>query len=276
MSMPATRSICFMTPAHAGEIRQFAVLRRSVQLFAPGFPHIVMVNREDLDEFVATFRNDLQLEIVTTADILPSDLERRRRKSDAGWLAGRWRRHRERLRECQARQLVRLYALANCSYEAAAFVDADVFISRAASPGDFFVGERLKLFRRRAVNAECLDLDVATHEILGNPLHQITELYDYHFSPACFRKSTAVQLFAQLERRKRSKWVRRFMAQQRPSEYNLLGYAATSLESGAGYQLTERNPDELHHTIRVPHDQVEGAFEHIVAAQRATATAPQT
>ena len=104
------------------------------------------------------------------------------------------------------------------------------------------------------MNAECLDFDIATHDILGNPLHQVTDLYDYIFSPACFRRSSAVRLFAEFEARRRSTWVRRFLAQTRPSEYNLLGYAATVLEASAGYELTECNPDDLHHSIRFPED----------------------
>ncbi len=272
MSETPTYSICLMTPAQAGDIQQFAVLRRSVQLFAPAFPHVVIVNTEDQPEFTDRFGHDSHLQIISTAEVLPGELERRRRKSSPNWLTRRWRRHEQRLRSWQARKLVRLYALAQCSYEAAAFFDADVFISRPSGPGDFYVGDRLKLFRRRAVNAESLDLDVATHEILGHPLHQVTDLYDYIFSPACFRKSTAVRLFAQLERRKRSKWLRRFIAQQRPSEYNLLGYAATTLEGGTGYQLIECNPEELHHAVRLPSDQLAEAFERIEAAHRAAPT----
>jgi hypothetical protein len=124
------------------------------------------------------------------------------------------------------------------------------------SPDYFHLDGRLKLFRRRAVNAECLDFDIATHDILGNPLHQVTDLYDYIFSPACFRKSTAQRLFAEFETRGRANWVKLFLAQQRPSEYNLLGYAATVLENGVGYQLVECNPDDLHHSIRFPEDRI--------------------
>jgi hypothetical protein len=242
-----------MTPTHVGDIRQFSVLRRSIEVFAPGFPHIAIVNTEDYGEFADRFHREPHLQIVTTADVLPHEIERRRRKSGLKWFTGRWL-HKRQIRGWHAQQLMKLYALANCPYEAAAFIDSDVFICRPLGPEYFYVGNKLKLFRRRAVNAECLDFDIATHDILGNPLHQVTELYDYIFSPACFRKSSAVRLFAEFERRRRSTWVRRFLAQQRPSEYNLLGYAAMVLESGAGYQLLECNPDDLHHSIRFPED----------------------
>lgn len=251
-----------MTPTHIGDIRQFEVLRRSIQLFAPGFHHIALVNTEDCAQFAERFRADRHLEIVRTADVLPAEIERRRRKSGLKWFTGRWL-HERQIRGWHAQQLLKLYALADCPYEAAAFIDSDVFICRPLAADFFWVDDRLKLFRRKAVNAESLDFDISTHEILGNPLHQVqvTDLYDYIFSPASFRKSTAVRLFAEFERRRRSTWVRRFLAQKRPSEYNLLGYSATVLEGGAGYQLAECNPDDLHHSIRFPEDRAHLAAE---------------
>jgi hypothetical protein len=82
----------------------------------------------------------------------------------------------------------------------------------------------------------------------------VTRLYDYIFHPACFRKSSAIALLEEFKRRKRSTWVRRFLAQARPSEYNLLGYAATVVEDCAGYELIECQPSELHHSIRFQED----------------------
>jgi hypothetical protein len=247
------KTICIITPSHASDIGQFSLLRRSIKLFAPDFPHIAIVNTEDCDAFRDRFRGDTHLEIIRTSDVLPRSIERRRRKSGPKWLTGKWL-HRRLIKGWHTQQLMKIYALADCHYEAAAFIDSDVFFCRPLGPDYFYLDDRLKLFRRRALNAEALDFDISTHDILGNPLHQITELYDYVFSPACFRKSSAISLFAEFNRRKRSTWVRRFLAQTRPSEYNLLGYAATVLEGGAGYHLVECNPDDLHHSIRFPED----------------------
>jgi Family of unknown function (DUF6492) len=253
MSTTKVASVCFMTPTHVGDLRQFTVLRRSIQVFAPGIPHIAIVNTEDYPEFADRFHREPDLEIIKAADVLPAAIERRRRKSGLKWFTGRWL-HKRLIKGWHAQQLMKIFALAECSYEAVAFIDSDVFICRPLGPDYFHVNGRLKLFRRRAVNAECLDFDIATHDILGNPLHQVTDLYDYIFSPACFRRSTARRLLAEFEARRRTTWVRRFLAQQRPSEYNLLGYAATVLEESAGYQLVECNPDDLHHSIRFPED----------------------
>jgi hypothetical protein len=252
MSHSALAPICFITPTYRGEIEPFAQLRRSIGLFAPGLPHLAIVNTEDHACFADRFGRERNLEITTTAAVLPTAIERHRRRSAVAWLTARWLRRRV-IRSWHVRQLTRIYALANCSYESAAFIDSDAFITEPVTPGDFYVDGRLKLCRHRALAPECLDADIATHEILGNPLHQVTELFDYRFSPACFRKSTATALLAEFERRRRSRWVRRFIAQQRPSEYNLLGYAATVLEHGAGYHLLECNPETL--------QAAEGAFQ---------------
>jgi Family of unknown function (DUF6492) len=260
MSTTNVASICFMTPTHGGDLGRFAVLRRSIEVFAPGFPHIAIVNTEDCAEFADRFQDERHLEIVATADVLPAEIERRRRKSGPRWFTGKWL-HKDLIRGWYAQQLMKLHALAECSYEAAAFIDSDVFICRPLGPDYFYLDGRLKLFRRRAVNAECLDFDIATHDIMGNPLHLVTDLYDYIFSPACFRKSTAARLFVEFAARRRSNWVKRFLAQKRPSEYNLLGYAATVLEGGAGYRLVECNPDDLHHSIRFPEDRAHLAAE---------------
>ena len=245
-----------MTPTHIGDIEQFAVLRRSIEVFAPDIPHIALVNTEDCRKFRDRFKGNPSLQILPSAQILPRDLERRRRKSGPKWLTGKWL-HKGLIKGWHAQQLMKIFALAKCPYEAVVFMDSDVFICRPLSRDYFFVDGRLKLFRRDAVvNAECLDFDISTHDILGNPLHQVqvTELYDYIFSPTCFRRSSAVRLLAEFEARGRSKWVKRFLEQKRPSEYNLLGHAAMVLEGGAGYQLIECNPDDLHHSIRFPED----------------------
>ena len=244
MSPPNASPLCFMTPTHVGDLRPFTILRHSIEAFAPGIPHIAIVNTEDYGEFHERFHHCANFQLVKTCEVLPGQIERRRRNSSSKWLRGPWPRQRL-IRGWHARQLMKLFALADCPYPAAAFVDSDIFIHRPLGSDSFFRDGRLKLFRRRAVNAERLDFDISTHEILGNPLHQVTELFDYIFSPACFRKSTALSLFAALEARRRSRWVRRFLAQQRPSECNLLGYAATVLEGGADYEIIESSQDDL-------------------------------
>jgi Family of unknown function (DUF6492) len=255
------QSICIITPTHARDILQFSLLRRSINSFAPLFPQLAIVNTEDYAAFRDRFAGEPNLNIVKSADVLPKSIEYRRRRSGPHWLTTLRRVPGRLIKGWHAQQLMKLNALAECPYEAAAFFDSDVFICRPIGPDYFYVGERLKLYRRRAPNAECMDFDIAAHEILGNPLEQITELYDFIFSPSCFRKCTARRLFEEFRLRRRSSWVRRFLAQKRASEYHLLGYAATVLEGGAGYAIIDCNPDDLHHSVRYDSDRVKFAAE---------------
>lgn len=251
-------SLCLLTPSYSGDIQRFSLLRRSVRLFAPGIPHIAVVNSEDMGQFAARFRGDAGLELVAIRDVLPASIERRRRRSGPSWRARGWLRRRT-IKGWYAQQLAKIFALASCRYEAAVFVDSDVLVCKPLSDDYFYVNGSLKLFRQRACNAEQLDFDIATHDILGNPLHTITELYDYIFSPCCFRKSSAVRLLEEFSRRglaRRERWMRRFLREKRPSEYNLLGYAASVLEGLAGYHLMECDPEDLHHSIRYPEDRL--------------------
>lgn len=246
--------ICFLTPSFIRDIEQFAILRRSMNLFAPGVPHLAIIHTEDCARFREHFHGEAGLEIIPTAWVLPNTVELHRRKSGPKWLNGTWRHGRRLIEGWYAQQLAKIYALAGCRFEHVVFLDSDVFLCRPLEPDFFYVNGRLKLFRCAAANAESLDFDISTHDILGNPLHQVTRLYDYIFHPACFRKSSAAALLEEFKRRRRSTWVRRFLVQTRPSEYNLLGYAATVLENCTGYHLTECQPTELHHSIRFPED----------------------
>lgn len=261
MDMLATPSLCFLTASYIGDIDRFSILRRSINHFAPGFAHLVVVHTEDCAEFRRRFRDEPNLRIIPTAEVLPPRVELHRRKSGPKWFTGKWKHGRLLIKGWYAQQLAKIYTLAACPYESAVFLDSDVFLCRPLDFSYFYVDGRLKLFRCRALNAESIDFDISTHDILGNPLHEITNLYDYVFHPACFRRSTAITLLEEFKRRKRSTWVRRFLAQIRPSEYNLLGYSATVLEQCADYCLIECNPTDLHHSIRFPEDRVRLAEE---------------
>lgn len=254
---------CFLTLTHRGDIERFAILRRSIGLFAPDWPHIAVVNTEDRAAFERRFGAEPLLRIITTREVLPGWLERRRRKPGPGRHLRRWLYGRP-VKGWYVQQLAKIFALASLPCEAAVFVDSDVFLCRSLTGEEFFSGGRVRLFRRRAANAEDLAFDISTHIVLGNPLHRVTELYDYIFSPASFRQTTAKALLAEFDRRRlsrRNRWLRRFIRLDRPSEYNLLGYAATVLEGCAGYALTDCEPDTLHHSIRFPEDRARLAAE---------------
>lgn len=248
-------SLCFITTTYSADLQRFALLRRSIKMFAAErYTHLVVVNTEDCAQFRRHFRGDTDLEIVPSADVLPWSVEQRRRKSGLRGKVGLLF-NRRLVRGWLAQQLMKIFALAQCPADAAVFLDSDVFLCKPLMRDFFFVDGNLKLFRRLADNAEGFDFDISTHDILGNPLHQVKDLFDYIYTPCSFRKSTALALFAEFEqRRRRNRWVHLFLIQGRPSEYNLLGYAASVLEQFRGYHLVECEPSDLNHSIRFPED----------------------
>jgi N-acetylglucosamine malate deacetylase 2 len=246
-------SFCIITPSHIGDIEQFSILRQSLQLFAPDIPHLAIVHSEDCQTFSDRFGAQPNLHIIASADVLPPSIERRRSRRDSIWLHGI--RLPGRLMGWYAQQLAKIFTLAHGPYEAAVFIDSDVFLCHPVRQEDFYVGGNLKLYRRPATNAEQIAFDLSTHEILGVPAHKVTGLQDFIFQPATFKRSTARRLLEEFRLRRRGrKWLVRFLGSSRPSEYNLLGWAATVLEGTAGYHVVECNPEDLHHSIRHPED----------------------
>ncbi|MDD5273722.1 MAG: DUF6492 family protein [Methylovulum sp.] len=247
-----TPSICLITPTYIRDIEQFALLRKSIIEFAANYHHLVIVQGEDFNAFNHRFGHGNNISIVKTQDILPSYIEKRRHLSVEPKIIRSIKKffYKKLILGWQAQQLTKIYALAKCGFEAAAFIDSDVFLCDYIPANYFYVNDDLKLFRRKALNAESLDFDISTHEIIGNDLYDITELFDYIFHPSCFKKSTAIALLDMLTDLHGEKWFKRFFSEKRPSEYNLLGYAANFLEKYQGYSVVNCNPEDVHYSIR--------------------------
>ncbi|MCE1272421.1 MAG: hypothetical protein LWW88_12880 [Acinetobacter sp.] len=71
---------CLITPTYFGDIDQFAILRKTILAFAPQYKHLVIVESEDFSIFNENFGRDKNIEIIKTADILPSEIEQRRKR----------------------------------------------------------------------------------------------------------------------------------------------------------------------------------------------------
>jgi hypothetical protein len=245
---------CIITPSYIGDIAQFSLLRKSIEIYARDYPHIVIVHSEDYPAFNSRFGASRNITILKTSDILPSFVENRRKSKIK--LVNRFKKRfaRKPVEGRYIQQLTKIYALSLCEYDSAAFIDSDVFLCAPLCPDYFLEGEKVKLFRRMATNAESMDFDISTHEIIGNDLHKIHQLFDYIFAPASFKKSSAVSLLNLLNSKYGNSWVNRFFSERRPSEYNLLGYSATIIEKGLGYSLIECNPADIHHSLRFKED----------------------
>src|SRR3974377_1826940 len=123
-------SLCVIISTHSADLQRFALLRRSLKLFAAErYRHLALVNTEDYAEFRSHFGEDTDVEIIRSADLLPRDVEQRRRKSGPRRRTGRFF-NRRPIKGWYAQQLMKLFALAGCPTDAAIFIDSDVFLCR--------------------------------------------------------------------------------------------------------------------------------------------------
>lgn len=246
--------VAIVTASFARDIEAFALLRDSIERFAPTFKHIAVVHTEDFAQFKARFGHQKTLTLWRTADVLPRSLERKRKvfrhrwlKDIFRWAFARW------YSGWHFQQLSKIYTLAKLPYEAAMFLDSDCFIREPLNEDWCFNPEgKLKLFEQCASNAEQMAFDATTYRIFRKPLNQIEKLKDYIYQPACFYRRTAQRLLVELH--KRSAWHYRFLNETMPSEYNLLGFCATQLENYADYELVNLPPDGSHHALRFQDD----------------------
>ena len=251
---PSPLKMCFFTPTFRRDLIQFSLLRRTIMKFAPQIPHLVIVNHEDLDLFRSKFQDQFGsgLTLKSSREVLPPRIEFGRWVARYKSLRSLFKRlpgHTIVSRGWYAQQIMKIYALANLDYDFAVFLESDVFLCADVTP-EYFMRDGLpRLFEGPADTAEKMDFDVSTHVILGRRLDKVKNLYDYIFSPAIFRRSTAVRLMELLSERGPTKWIREFHRLTRPSEYNLLGFVAREIENHSGYSVEKCMPRDLHYSI---------------------------
>jgi hypothetical protein len=132
-----TGTVTLVTPTFWGDLERFRLQRESIARCGITIPQIAIVQHEDLPLF-AEFRNDENLTLLSTADVLPAALERRRR-------ASRYKRRDPRrwqaLRPVHgwfAQQFCKLAGAAMCKTEGAVCLDSDIVFVRKLEDRDFF------------------------------------------------------------------------------------------------------------------------------------------
>lgn len=75
-------TVAFISAIYRQDIERFALLRRSIERFAPEIRHRVVVHDEDMRLFDRRFGSSRNLELFSTVELLPADLERYRRRRD--------------------------------------------------------------------------------------------------------------------------------------------------------------------------------------------------
>ncbi|RCW66553.1 hypothetical protein DET61_110101 [Marinobacter nauticus] len=149
MSDKAT--IAFITATWSGDLEHFRVMRCSLEQSALAkYPHYVVIQDEDLPLF-EEFRGRPGLTLLSTRDVLPEEVERRRVR--ARRLAQRFGRDFTRICGSLKRtlgwpvwpsytgwhtqQLCKLELASNLDVDLAVIIDSDVLVTPSASDGDF-------------------------------------------------------------------------------------------------------------------------------------------
>jgi hypothetical protein len=134
--------LALVTPTWVGDLDKFTFLRESLVRCEITIPHFAVVHTEDLAVFKELpFRDGLT--VLPTAEVLPGDLERRRRanSSPKGWPAP-FRSLQSRLRRSVdgrwTQQVAKLASAKVVGAESVVCVDSDVFFVRNVSESDFF------------------------------------------------------------------------------------------------------------------------------------------
>jgi Family of unknown function (DUF6492) len=234
--------ISFVTVTHQADLGAFQLLRRSLRMFAPGIPHVVIVDDEQFAFYRDTFASEPNMTLLSSRSVLPERWERTRKKV---------RRSRGSLLEKVViklgfetypfsgwclQQLLKMHHLAASQAEVVVFLDSDLLLTRPFEPDSLFEQGKLVLPETPALSVEDHGFEVSTRVMLGESRGKLLEGYAYIHQPPRFYTRTGRTLLEALTRANAPvPWEYRFIRQQWPSEYHLLGFAARSLESAEGY-----------------------------------------
>jgi hypothetical protein len=253
MNQAPPSRLCYVTPTFYRDIKQFSLLRRSLELFSPDVPHIAVVDTEDIGMFRERFAGGRSLEIVPTAEVLPRRLEstrclwRSRRGRLIERIGGRYGLDRK-FSGWKVQQIAKLEIVPQLPYDAVVFLDSDLTLCGRVNATDYFDQTRLILLETPAENYIDYAFEASRQHLMDGDLRQPASAFKYIHSPPRFLRRTAERLRDHLSRRYPN-WHLKFLAESFPSEYDLLGYAARVLEQYDGYKVASLSPEHWYYGV---------------------------
>ncbi|MEX2516937.1 MAG: DUF6492 family protein [Gammaproteobacteria bacterium] len=246
----------------------FELLRASIERSAlRELPHYVVVQSEDLDAF-RQFEDD-KVVLMSTADVLPEMIEKRRRY--ARMLQEQLGRTITRLAGscCQrigvpiwprytgwhTQQLVKLFFCLNADFEHVAILDSDILVTPHASTDDF-LGERSIVCYRKTVRLDDLDGKVVkwnkqAWRLFDREMESDTEAEAYFDTPFVMNAPAVRDLCAWLENRYGKSWWQVLIEQpvRRWSEFGL--YRVYLRQHVPASSVEWRNADNMQYIFDV-------------------------
>lgn len=247
-----TYSLAVVTPTCARDLAHFGLLRRSLEAFAPQLTHVAIVQTEDLPAF-AGHRNDPGLQLLSTADLLPADIERERRKR-----AGRSMRLNRLERSLQKRfgwfprascdgwhvqQLTKFEASRRLPYDGLLVLDSDAFLTRPFRFEDLLVDGLRPIYASWQAGVTPNHWLRAAHALWRQPLPESGQ-YWYVSQPYLFERQTMQGLCAHLEAMYQRPWMEALLAMKPGdlSEFNIYGVYAQQLAPTDGRCVVAGDP----------------------------------
>lgn len=247
--------IVFITPTWAGDLEHFRVMRTSLE-YSPlaRFQHYVVVQDEDLPLF-EEFRDRPGLTLLSTRDVLPADVERRRVK--ARRLSGRLGRDLTRICGSLKRviswpvwpsytgwhtqQLCKLKLASELDCDRAVVIDSDVVVTPNANSGDFSGKSGVVCYaqwqKRSELRGKVKHWLAESEMLLG--IEPESELVNVYFdTPFVLDRALLNQALGELEAKQGKPWWAAFLSRP-PRRWSEFGFYKAFLAS----RQNELNPE---------------------------------
>jgi Family of unknown function (DUF6492) len=236
-----TPTVAFVTISYGPDRDRCALLRRSMEVFAPNVEHWIVVEGPDLPLFKSL--QDSKTTLVTTEEVLPLWL-RRLNLQRIGVRSNIWLQARGRpVRGWLVQQLVKLALAEQMAADVVVYADSDVVLMRPFRSGSVIDPDgRVRLYVSPGAIDEGLPEHVLWHRsaerLLGlEPMSAPMPDYITHLVP--WKRENAAAMLAHIEATTGRHWLRAVAAASDVSEYVLYGRFVTEvLGENAGQYIT--------------------------------------
>jgi Family of unknown function (DUF6492) len=227
------RSVSLFTPAFAGDLERFRILRESIERCGIDLAHVAVIDHEDIPAF-RKLRYQKNLTLVSTRDALDPSIEGRRlawglRRRDLRrwWLAGTAR----PIHGWGIQQLIKLAAPRVTQSEIIVCIDCDTFFVGKVTPDDFVAENQLPHLYETStdVDAEMAEWPARSMRFLGIKATGLP-LFRYTHSPVVFSREVLLDLQKFIETRHRVPWMNAVIDAEMIMEYTTYGVFAREVD----------------------------------------------
>ncbi len=256
-----SQQVCLLTPTWAGDRQHFELLRASVERSAlKSLRHHIVVQTEDMDVFRQYAGSGVDL--VSTADILPAEVEKRRRK--ARQYGARFGRDMTRIMGSLARrikwpgwvhytgwhvqQISKLALAAASDIDNVVVLDSDVVVTHHARADDFLDARRIVCFEHKGpahlADRKVRNWNRQAQKLFGGHLPAGSEIDIYFDTPFVFHAPLVRSMMSWLEMHHKQTWWK-VLLRQPPRRWSEFATYRTYLRLFADQQHIDWRSDRV-------------------------------